>query len=439
MQNLPPEDKLKDRFDAWLAAEGVKFVDIQAEQAYRRRVQRFVDVIRLKKPDRVPVVLRMGAFPARYSGIDLQTAMYDRDAVSMAIEKYVLDFAPDAGPGGFGLGPGKALEIIDYRLYRWPGHGVSADTPFQYVESENMKEDEYDELIHDPSSFMTRKYLVRVCGKLGPFGKLPPAFGSSEMMTLMHSLIAYGDPEVQEAYQFLFQAGIEAARWARAGNELNNKMKASGFPNFEGGVTIAPFDIIGDTLRGTLGIMKDMYRRPGEILRAVEQITPLMIDMAVSRARMGNSPVVFIPLHKGADGFMSDTQFKKFYWPTLRAVILGLVDQGLIPYLFAEGGYNSRLEAIRDIPPGKTVWLFDRTDMEKAKTVLGDVACIMGNVPGSLIMTGSSDEVANYCKNLIDVAGKGGGFILAPGAVMDSAKPENLKAIIETARTYGVY
>jgi hypothetical protein len=64
---------------------------------------------------------------------------------------------------------------------------------------------------------------------------------------------------------------------------------------------------------------------------------PIATEMGVSGATAGDNPFVFIPLHKGADGFISDKDFKKFYWPTLKAVLLGLIEAGTIPYLFVEG------------------------------------------------------------------------------------------------------
>jgi hypothetical protein len=69
-------------------------------------------------------------------------------------------------------------------------------------------------------------------------------------------------------------------------------------------------------------------------------------------------PIVFIPLHKGADGFMSDKDFKTCCWPTLKAVIIGLVNEGCVPFMFVEGGYNQRLDVIArdpDIPAGSTI------------------------------------------------------------------------------------
>ena len=186
-------------------------------------------------------------------------------------------------------------------------------------------------------------------------------------------------------------------------------------------------------------MMLDMYRRADKLLEALERATQMTIRIATRRAATSRIPIVFIPLHKGADGFMSDQQFKTFYWPSLRAVILGLIEEGFTPWLFAEGRYGSRLETICDLPKGKTLWLFDQTDMARAKETIGQVACIQGNVPSSLIYAGTPEAVTAYCRNLIDTAGVGGGFVLDTGAVTDSAKPENLEAMIRTAREYGVY
>jgi uroporphyrinogen-III decarboxylase len=116
-----------------------------------------------------------------------------------------------------------------------------------------------------------------------------------------------------------------------------------------------------------------------------------------------------------------------------------LIDQGVVPLLFAEGGYNSRLEIISDLPRGKVIWHFDRTDMKRAKETVGKNACIMGNVPVSLLHAGTPDSIKDYCRELIDVAGKEGGYIFSTGAGMESSNPENVKAMIDFAKTYGVY
>ncbi len=118
---------------------------------------------------------------------------------------------------------------------------------------------------------------------------------------------------------------------------------------------------------------------------------------------------------------------------------MGLVGhEGIVPQLFAEGGYNQRLETICDIPKGKTVWWFDLTDMEQAKKTVGQVACIAGNVPLSLLCTSTPAKVQAYCKNLMDSAGKDGGFIFSTGAGMQGARVENVKAMIDFSKQYAV-
>jgi uroporphyrinogen-III decarboxylase len=168
-------------------------------------------------------------------------------------------------------------------------------------------------------------------------------------------------------------------------------------------------------------------------------MTPIAIKMGASAAKMNGNPVVFIPLHKGADGFLSDSQFKTFYWPSLKNLLLGLINEGCVPFPWAEGGYNSRLEVIKDVPRGKVLWGFDATDMERAKKVVGDAACIGGNIPQSLLQIGTPEEVKRNVKGLIDTCGKGGGFILMNGAVIDEAKPENIRAMIDYTKEYGGY
>ena len=136
---------------------------------------------------------------------------------------------------------------------------------------------------------------------------------------------------------------------------------------------------------------------------------------------------------------MSDEQFKKFYWPTFREVMIGLINEGVIPFPAAEGHWNSRLEVLKDIPRGKTLWMIDQSDMLEVKKTLGTVACLAGNVPSDMLKLGEPEQVKDYVKNLIDTVGKDGGYIVCNGAFFDEAKPENLKAMVDFTREYGIY
>jgi hypothetical protein len=436
---MTADEKQEAALAKWASGEGVEFASPEAEKAYKERATRLKDAIQLKKlPDRVPIFTIHGFYPAVYAGYTAQEVMYDYDKCNDAWKKYMLDFAPDAHIGAVVPGPGKLFDILDFKQYSWPGHGVAPEYGYQCNEGEYMKADEYDALIEDPSNFYSNTILPRTYGALEGFSATSLT-NVLEMYGAGYNFIPFGLPPVQAAYKALFEAGAEALKWVGAMGAHGAEMASLGFPAFWDGPAKPPFDMIGDTLRGTKGIMVDMYRQPDKLLKAMEIMTPLVIKMGIGGVAASGVPIVPIVMHKGADGFLSDEQYKKFYWPPFRKLMMGLINEGIVPFLFVEGGYNSRLEIVRDLPKGKVIYWLDRTDMVKAKKILGDVGCIGGNVPPDLLAVGTPEMVKDYVKKLIDTVGKGGGYILGNGTVIEDAKPENIHAMIDTTKEYGVY
>jgi hypothetical protein len=441
-QNQSPTEKHETRFAEWKSPQGLEFASLEVKVAYQERIQMVKDVVELKKPARVPVCPSVGFFPFAYASVTAEEAMYDYERLGYALKKYHTDFQPDSLAASPIYGPGKVFEILDYKLYRWPGHGVSTTSPYQCIEAEYMKADEYDHFLNDPSDYFKRVYLPRIFGTLEPWGMLGPYTDILELPFTGGSIIPYGIPPVAESFNKLLQAGQAAMEWIQACMAIDGETMATlGIPGLIGGFSKAPFDILGDTLRGTRAIMLDMYRQPDKLLEAMERLVPLAIDLGVRSVTMNHHAIVFIPLHKGADGFMSNKDFEKFYWPTLKAVILGLVEQGIVPYMFVEGGYNQRLDIIadKDIPAGTTMWIFDQSDMNEVKKRFLGWACYGGNVPASMLKAGSPEDVENYVKNLIEEVAQDGGFLLSTGAVIDDAKPENMHAMIEAGKKYGQF
>jgi hypothetical protein len=109
---------------------------------FQQREKRINDVIALREPDQVPVMCIFGFQPDAYD--DPFTSRFF----------------------------GRILERLDYKQFRWPGHGVARSLSFQYVEDEYMKANEYDAFLSDPSDFMLRKYWPRIFGSLRVFENL---------------------------------------------------------------------------------------------------------------------------------------------------------------------------------------------------------------------------------------------------------------------------
>jgi len=438
--SLTVDEKQEARLAPWLSPQ-VEFDTSAAEDAYKRRAQRVKDVLELKVPDRVPAIPLFAGAVADYTEVSHKDLMYDYEKAVEAIVKFHRDFEPDyqAAPNFL---PGKLYDVLGLETYRWPGDGLPEDVTFQMAEKEYMRADEYDQLIADPESFYMRTYMPRAFEALEGWRMLPLFFGTVEFPMIPFMMAPVAAPPVQKAFEAFMEAGRATAEWlgaqARSGAQLVGGM---GLPATVGGFSKAPFDIIGDTLRGTHAVMLDLYRQPEKVIAACERLVPIAVQMGIEACNGTGNPFVLIPLHKGADGFMSNDQFERFYWPTLKATIEGIIEEGVIPWMFVEGSYNQRLEIIAasDLPTGKTMWMFDQTEMEAVRDAFGDWACFGGNVPAPLFHAGTPEQMADHVKMLIDTVGGDGGYFLSPGAVIDHARPENMHAYIDTAREYGVY
>ncbi len=429
------EKKLNERIEKWISIEGISFKNEKTKEKYMASLNRFLDAVLFRKePDRVPVFIT-GTFLVPYIyKLTPYEAMYDYEKVIKVHLNFLEDFDPDYAISPGSINFGKILELIGFKQYKWPGHGVPPSSVYQYVENIYMEAEEYQWLINNPSDFWLRAYLPRTCKIFEPFKTLSPFTDLWEIILYPSFFVPFGSEVFQETLMQISRAGREALLWTQKMREFSQQAKAMGYPLLTGGVTKAPFDIIADTLRGTKEALLDMYRRPELLKRALEVLTPLAISQGVRGANLSNSPIVFIPLHKGCDEFMSDAQFRTFYWPSFKNLIEGLVEEGCIPYIFAEGSFEKRLEYFRELPEKSCFIRFEKTNMEIAKKTIGDKICIAGNVPASLIISGTPEEVRYYCKKLIDTCAPGGGFILSPGSSLDEANPENLKVIIQVCR-----
>jgi hypothetical protein len=411
-------------------------VDKSPEELYAERIKRALDVAALKVPDRVPVFGPYQKYPYTFAGITMKEAMNDYAAARAACHKFVDYFEPDLDFGPILAYPAKPLETLGWNAFRWPGHGLADDTIYQYVDREYMSADEYDEFIYDPSDFLLRKWAPRQFKALEGFSSFIP--WRRFMWSGWMSINFMTTPAMRETLRLFVEIGDQMQEWWDSQFQYWGEIKEKGIPVAFAVWDWPPFDIIGDTLRGTRAILGDMRRHPSKLHDALEIATQIFIEYG-SGAVGAELPFAWVYVHKATRDFMSDAQFKEFYWPYLRRGLLALVEKGVIPVIYWEGDFESRLEHIVDVPPGKIIYHLSTTNAEKAKAVLGGTTALMGNVPNLLLLSGTPDDVRAYCKNLIDKIGKDGGYIMDTAVMLDEAKPENLKAMIDFTKEYGVY
>jgi hypothetical protein len=408
-----------------------------ADELYEEREKRLRDAIELKEPDRVPVM--MGGGGSKEHKLPASAAFYDIAAFKAATIKSIVEFQPDAYWAALFDNPGVGLEAMDPKRTKWPGYNLPDNIPSQHIETESLKEDEYDLFLSDPSDFIVRYHLPRIYGSLEPFAKLPPIRAWATMGLPTASFVT---PEFQKTIEAICIAGKAMLKSREVTRTFNDEMAALGFPPYSHGGSMAPFDQVTNTFRGLHGVSKDMYRRPEKLLQICELYARWNIQSVKGMARIkgrGKPRRGVLPLTRGGEAFMSLGQFRTFYWPSLKRVLMAMIESGTVPILFCEGNWTSRLETLRELPQGKYVCHFQHfTDIARAKDILGGHACIVGSVSPSLMELGSVQDVEQYCRDLITAGGKGGGFILSRGESF-APKYDNVKAVLDAAKKYGTY
>jgi hypothetical protein len=423
--------------------------DIPSNQAARKtpgqlcaeRSRRFNDAIQLKQPDQIPLFMPFGYYPAEMGNVPHQAIYDDLDLSHLLLEKAALQYQPDMFTGAWHT-PEMSKALGD-RMTKWPGFGLEPEGCFQFNEQEFMKADDYDAFLEDPADWAIRTYLPRAFKELEGLALLPP-LGSALFgyYGMLQGLAALTKPPILAAGQALSQAAQAQSAWLAHKNDSRQRLAELGFPPFlyMTSNVEAPFDFMSDTLRGMRGIFLDMLRIPDKLLAAEEKVAQFQIEQAVATCRAIKVPYVFFPLHRGSDGFMSLPQFEKFYWPQLKAMILEFINQGITPWVYYEGSWDQRLQYLADLPRGKTMGSFVRSDIFKVKEVLGDTMCILGGMPNSMLKAGTVAQVRSHTRQLCERVGKGGGFIMSTGVMeLGGCQHELIQAWVDATRVFGSY
>jgi hypothetical protein len=431
---MSPLERRAARLDSWQNAPTPPFVSPEAEKNYRERISRVRKIYDMAPHDRPVADLFMGAneYIVRRKGLVGKDVIYNHAALREPTLEFHREFQPDVSVGAMPY-PGKPWEMLDFKTYIWGGQKLPDNLAIQAVEGEYMLASEYREFAADPTAFWMKKYLPRAYGALGPMAMLPDFPRISESVDTIDLLVPFGLPPFQEMLKKMMEAGNELMRILGEVGQTGAMVVSEGFPGMGFNIVKTPFDYLGDTLRGTKGILMDMYRHPKDLLAATEAYVPVLVNSIIGASDRTNAPCAMYVLHKGADGFMSQAQFEKFYWPTWKQVMLALYEEGITCYLFIEGSYNTRLEYLAEMPEKSLVCHFDKSDMKRVKELLSDKFIIAGNVAASLMSTGTTDQVRAACAELVELF-DGKSYIMTHGCYFENTTDDKIRAFIDSVR-----
>lgn len=403
--------------------EGKRAMARDTEALYAERLNRYVTAMRNGKPDRIPIRPFVAEFTAKYAGFTCQEVTQDFRKAFEAARKCAADFDWDAVVGNMVYVWSGLTQAIGLTYYAVPGVDLPPDTPFQYLEPPEdrafMRPEHYDDLIADPTGFLFEVWLPRVAADVSPMGQ-PTSYRNN--------------------LSFL-KGGMALLQYFTSFLEQNQRLRdESGTVSAIAGILKAPLDILADKLRGYVGLTVDLLERPEQVLAACEALAPHLAHVALGGADPDKQAPITIWMHRGCTPFVTQNQFETFYWPTLRPIIEYLWSHGHQVLFYAEGDWNAHLDRFAELPEGSIIYHVDRGDIFEAHRALGRKFCLTGGIPNYLLAYGTEKEVCECCKKVIDGVAADGGYILDAGAIIQSdAKIENVRAMTEFTRQYGVY
>lgn len=368
----------------------MKTVDEATEEILQVKEKRIRDAVALRTPDRVPVIPNGPAWAARITGTKISEVCTN----PAAAYKILIDAYTSLGDiDGFQHASYhvSSLSVMWLSRVKVPGRDLSEDEIWQVDEAELMTPADYDAIATGGfGPWLDRYYAERLPGVVDEFGcwaqTLPEAFAAWRDK----GVVVFSPVVVTIPYEY-----------------------------FCGGRSMKEF-------------LLDLYRNGDRVQAAMDAALPVLIEQMRQLIRDLDLMALWIGGWRSASEFLAPRLWERFVFPYYKQMVDAAIEEGAIPVLHFDANWTRDLERLRELPKAECVLSLDgKTDIFKAKEILGDHMCIMGDVHPSLLSLGTPQEVAAYCQRLIEEVGPGG-FILSSGCdVPVGAKYENVKAMVE--------
>ena len=369
------------------------------------RQERFEAAVSLEKPDRVPVMPLMTAFAVRSRGMTQGTAWRDPDMGFRAM----LDTFNELGGFDRLYKPNLFWPMIGGRFCSTPirvlipGRQLPEDALNQIDERVLISRDDYDKLAALGWNAFWDEHYEKMTG--GRKISYVTATQNQLLDLYIEEVTIYHSQDIHPLFGAYVDSSMMAFSMAR---------------------TLTQFTM-------------DLYEIPQKVKAAMDASCDDLIQNALDVVALTKIPLIFIVLERGSGFYYRTDVFEQFELPYLQRYVDAFISEGLTPWFHLDTDWSLNLPYLREFPRGKCVADLDgTTDIFRAKKILGGHMCISGDVQASLLTLGRPHEVEAYCRRLIDVVGRDGGFILTTGCECPiDARFENVKAMVDTAKNYG--
>ena len=357
------------------------------------RWERLRKAIALEPVDKVPVCLEGVAWCARVLGMTLEEFLSDPNIATQAeIDSFELVGNADCvNNPSFSS---SALNFIWMTGVKRPGFEVGPDEPWQVEESGLMTPEDYDAILEMGWPAFQAQFLN---------ARIRPG--------LLEEFIGY----------------------LQKGPSVIEQCTAADMPYLSMAIIMQPFESLCGGRTFTQFVL-DLYRTPDKVEEVMQSMFVGLNDAAIAGCAAMGAPGVWVGGWRSASKMLAQPLWDRFVWPYLKDIVLQTAAAGVIPILHLDSDWTRDLSRLLELPARTCILSLDSmTDIRRAKEVLGDHMCIMGDVPPAMLSAGTPDEVYEHCRKLVADIGPTG-YILQSGCDIPVDAPlENVKAMVAAA------
>lgn len=362
---------------------------------YDENLERIRKAVRCEPVDRIPVVPCGNAYYARTGKMTLKEYITDFDAACTANLDELQRVDADATQN---------VIFSPYLLgTQWlsktsvPGKELDDDAMWQVVEFENMKAEDYEKIKEMGWDAFQKQFIEEKCDD--NWNKLESFFEANP-----------------RCYQRFAEAGIPC---------ICDFLMIPPFEYFCGGRSLPRFFV--DDLLGNPKLLHEIF----DIV--------LESNLKTYRAQIEatHATGVWIGGWRTGPDLISPAMFDEFVWPSFKAYYDLCIETGIIPIFHLDSSWTKTIDRFKQLEEKTFIVALDsKTDIRKAREILGPNVCILGDVPCELMSFGTSEEVEEYVTSLIADIGPQGVIIATGCDIPSDAKPENVEAMARAAHGY---
>lgn len=382
---------------------------------YEERIQNIKNTMCGQAAAHVPILADFEtSYACEYAGLDFMRASWDYNLITEAYKKLLDGFEIDAT---FGLGwipPQKSILLGSRTWIQNRENGI-----MQHPEVMALSDAEYPELIESPVDCIVKKVLPKMYSALGK--------GSAGDIRTIAQAMLFEKNQMADFY-----------------NQLFTVTYAHEVPIYYASMFYAPFDLIGDHLRGLTQVSLDMRRKKKELEAACEALAPVMINYIENTLPADENGLSCACAFVHLPPMISPKNFDKFFWPTFKKVCNTLAEKGHCLYLQFQGDYSDGryLDYYAELPKNKIIIAIQNQDFAKTLKAFKGKNMVSCAYPLDYLTHYPLQKCLDKAKELMDAGMAQGqfyfGFDKAPFHISEAA-PEKIKAVLQFVREYGKY